>query len=291
MVHQMMKRKKEYFLKEHLTENWLRYCTILFITVMSLILLCLYVGMVVYSLGEVKGGKITGVTFDNWNFLFSPNLIIENHVYPGIWKIFSNTMIIAIGSMVIEVGISVLSGYALAKGSFPGKQFLIQSTLFSRIIPSITTLIASFYILKTVGLLDTMIGIILIKGFAEVGMSTWIMKGFFDEIPKHLDYAAEIDGTSMLKRFFKIYVPIVWPGIAAISLFAFLNGWGEYVIVSVFTFDEAKVTLPIILNTLLEQQSTGTVNYGMIMALATFYMLPAIALYLFSQKYISKMKV
>ncbi|PAQ14039.1 hypothetical protein CD798_12190 [Bacillaceae bacterium SAOS 7] len=291
MVQETMKNRECSHWKNRFLDNWLKYTLILLLLGLSVLLLSLYVGMMLYSVGDIKGGKFTGFTLENWKFIFSPNLVIENNVYPGVWKIFLNTLIIALGSMFIEVAISVFSGYALAKGTFPGKEFLIQSTLFSRVIPSITTLIASFYILKTVGLLDTMIGIILIKGFAEVGMSTWIMKGFFDEIPKDLDFAAEIDGSSMIKRFFSIYVPIVWPGIAAVSLFAFLNGWGEYVIVSVFTYDDAKITLPIILNTLIDTESTATINYGMIMALATFYMLPAIGLYLFSQKYISKMKI
>ncbi|MED4779605.1 carbohydrate ABC transporter permease [Brevibacillus choshinensis] len=258
---------------------------------MSLLLVSLYAGMVVYSFSELRGGIPAGISFENWRFLFERNLVIDNYHYPSIWSILLNTLLIAVGSMVVEVSISLFSGYALSKGNFPGKDFLIQSTLYTRALPAVTTLIASFYILKTMGLLDTYVGIILIKGLAEVGMSTWIIKGFFDELPKDIDWAASVDGSSKWRTFFRIYVPAIWPGIAAISLFAFLNGWGEYVMVSVLTFNDAKVTFPIILSTLMDTESTSTVSYGTIMAIATFYMLPALILYFFSQKYISKMKI
>ncbi|PLR95788.1 carbohydrate ABC transporter permease [Bacillus sp. T33-2] len=274
-----------------LSDSWLKIFCITALTIFSLILLCIYLGMFVFAFSDIKGGWPAGFTLTNWKFLFEPNLVIGTFTFPSVWTVFYNTMVIAVGSMAIEVGVSLLAGYALSKGQFPGKDLLLQSTLFTRALPSITTLIASFYILKTVGLLDTLFGTILIKGLAEVGLSTWIIKGFFDEIPTEIHRAAEIDGSSKWKKFFAIYVPYIWPGIAAITLFAFLNGWGEYILVSTFTYDAGKVTLPIVLNALLDMDSTAAVNYGFIMTLATFYMIPAMLLYLFSQKYITKMKM
>ncbi|PLR78829.1 carbohydrate ABC transporter permease [Bacillus sp. V3-13] len=273
------------------SDSWLKVFCVTVLTIFSLILLSIYLGMFLFAFSDIKGGFPAGFTINNWKFLFEPNLVVGTFTFPSVWTIFYNTLVIALGSMLIEVGVSLLSGYALSKGRFPGKDLLMQSTLFTRALPSITTLIASFYMLKTVGLLDTLFGTILIKGLAEVGLSTWIIKGFFDEIPKEIDRAAEIDGTSNFKKFFAIYVPYIWPGIAAITLFAFLNGWGEYILVSTFTYDSSKITFPIILNSLLDMNSTASVNYGFIMTLATFYMVPAMLLYLFSQKYISKMKI
>lgn len=288
-----MKRTTDYLhsFRYKLSENWLGWLCIFLLTVFSMLLVSLYAGMVVYSFSDLRGGVPAGFTFEHWRFLFEKNVVIDTYQYPSIWSILLSTLLIAVGSMVVEVSISLFSGYALSKGNFPGKHFLIQSTLFTRAFPAVTSLIASFYILKTVGLLNTYTGIILIKGLAEVGMSTWIIKGFFDELPRDIDWAASVDGSSKWRTFFRIYVPAIWPGIAAISLFAFLNGWGEYVLVSVLTFDDAKVTFPIILNTLMDNESTSAVSYGTIMAIATFYMLPALILYFFSQKYIARMKI
>lgn len=287
----MMKDSREASKTSYLSDHWLRFLSITLLIIFSGILLCIYLGMFIYSFSEIKGGFPSGFTLENWSFLFEPNLTVDTFAFPNIWTIYGNTWTIAIGSMCIEVVVSLLAGYALSKGKFPGNNLLIQSTLLTRALPSITTLIATFYLLDLFGLLNTLLGIILIKGFSDVGMSTWIIKGFFDGIPKEIDHAAEMDGASKLKKFFTVYLPFIWPGLAAISLFAFLNGWGEYIIVSVFTYDSGNVTMPIVLKALLDMNTTASVDIGFIMALATFYMLPAMLLYLFSQKYISKLKV
>jgi inositol-phosphate transport system permease protein len=264
--------------------------SILLMTITSIPLLFLYLWIVLISFSDgLVGGIIpTSFTLEHWSFLWS-ELEINGYVYPNIWKVFGSTLAIAIGSSFLEVTISLMAGYVLSKRSFKGKTVLLQSTLLTHAFPTITGLIAAFYILNAVGLMNTLTGIILLKGFAGVGMSTWIIKGFFDDVPKQLEWAADLDGSSRFQTFVKVYVPNVWPGIVAISLFAFLSGWGEYVMVSVFLFDDEITTLSMILKSLFSEEFTG--SYSTIMALATFYMFPCLVLYFFSQKALMKMKM
>jgi inositol-phosphate transport system permease protein len=265
--------------------------SIALMTVTSVPLALLYVWIVLISFsGELTGGIFPkSLTLHNWSFLWTSNLEVNGAIYPNVWRMFGSTLTIALGTSILEVAGSLMAGYVLSRGNFPGSKLLLQSTLLTHAFPAITGLIAAFYILNTVGLVNTLIGIILLKGFTGMGMSTWIIKGFFDEVPKRLEWAASVDGSSRLQTFFLVYVPNVWPGVVAISLFAFLSGWGEYVMVSVFLFDDHTNTLSMVLHSMFNEEFRG--SYGVVMALATFYMLPCLILYLFSQQALMKMKM
>jgi inositol-phosphate transport system permease protein len=120
-------------------------------------------------------------------------------------------------------------------------------------------------------------------------MSTWIIKGFFDDIPKELEWASSIDGCSKLKTLWHVFVPLVWPGVTAIALFAFLAGWGEYVMISIFIFDDGINTLSVIVKNMYSDESNQ--GFGLVMAVSTFYMLPCLFFYFFAQKALMKMKI
>jgi inositol-phosphate transport system permease protein len=265
--------------------------SIALMTMTSLPLLLLYVWVVLISFsGELAGGIIPkSLSLENWSFLWSPNLEVNGAVYPNVWRMFGSTLIIALGTSVVEVAGSLMAGYVLSRGNFPGSRVLLQSTLLTHAFPAITGLIAAFYILNAVGLINTLTGIILLKAFGGMGMSTWIIKGFFDEVPKQLEWASNVDGSSRLQTFFQVYLPNVWPGVIAISLFAFLSGWGEYVMVSVFLFGDQTNTLSMVLRSMFTEEFNG--SYGIVMALAVFYMLPCLILYAFSQQALMKMKM
>ncbi|NOU73558.1 ABC transporter permease subunit [Paenibacillus sp. LMG 31458] len=253
----------------------------------SLPLLAIYVWMVLVSFSD-SGLIPTKFTLSHWSFLWS-ELNINGYVYPNVWVVFLNTLFIAVGTAVFEVAFSLMAGYAISQTKFPGRSILLQSTILTHAFPAITGLIAAFYILNTTGLLNTLTGIMALKILGGIPMSTWIIKGFFDEVPKELTWAAQTDGCGKFKIFYTVFLPKIWPGVAAISLFAFLSGWGEYVMVSVFIFDDKINTLSIIIKSLFNE--TSSASYGLVMALATFYMLPCVILYFFSQKALSNMKM
>ncbi|UUZ80452.1 carbohydrate ABC transporter permease [Paenibacillus sp. P26] len=265
--------------------------SIALMTVTSVPLVLLYVWIVLISFSSELIGGIFPKSFSlqNWSFLWSPNLVMDGAVYPNVWSMFGSTLTIALGTSVVEVAGSLMAGYVLSRGNFPGSKFLLQSTLLTHAFPAITGMIAAFYILNAVGLVNTLTGIILLKAFAGMGMSTWIIKGFFDEVPKHLEWASSVDGKQPISN--------VYPGISSECMagcrrhFAICvsERLGEYVMVSVFLFDDSTNTLPMILHSLFVEEFHG--NYGIVMALAVFYMLPCLILYFFSQQALMKMKM
>jgi inositol-phosphate transport system permease protein len=256
-------------------------------TVGSVPMALLFFWMVVVSFGD--GGLVpTKFSLQNWSFLWS-KLDLGYYSYPSIWILFANSLVIALGIAVLQVGGALFAGYALSRGRFPGKMILLQSTLLTHAFPAITGLIAAFYILNAIGLINTLAGIILLKSFGGLPMSTWIIKGFFDDVPRELEWASSIDGSSRIKTFFKVFLPFVWPGVLAIGLFAFLSGWGEYVMISVFIFDDRINTLSVIVRSLYSEESSQ--GFGIAMAVSTFYMLPCLLFYFFAQKSLMKMRI
>ncbi|MEF3309945.1 MULTISPECIES: carbohydrate ABC transporter permease [Paenibacillus] len=253
----------------------------------SLPLMAIYVWMVLVSFSD-SGLIPKNLTLENWSFLWS-ELNIDGYIYPSVWTIFLNTLFIATGTSIFEVLFALLAGYVISQTRFPGRTILLQSTLLTHAFPAITGLIAAFYILNTVGLLNTLTGIMILKVLGGIPMSTWIIKGFFDEVPRELTWASQADGCGRLKTFMTVFLPHIWPGVAAISLFAFLSGWGEYVMISVFLFDDSISTLSVVIKSLYNE--TSSASYGQVMALATFYMLPCVVLYFFSQKALMRMKL
>lgn len=251
-------------------------------------LLLLYVWMFLASFGEdFSAGIIPREwTLEHWSFLTGP-LTLEGFTYPSIWVILRNSLQLALTIGVLEVIISVAAAYAISRLEIPGRRTLLYSAVLSHAFPPIVGLLASFYLLYVVGLVGTLGGVILLKLLGNIPMSVWIMKGFFDKVPHEIEWAGSIDGASRTTILRRIVVPTVRPGIVAIGIFAFLSGWGEYVMVSVFIFDSALFTFPVILQLLFEDTATG--SYGVLMALASFYMLPSLLFYVFAQRSLMKL--
>jgi multiple sugar transport system permease protein len=192
-----------------------------------------------------------------------------------------DSAIISITVTIITMIISVPASYSIARYS-PGGQhisFFILSILF---LPPVIGVIPLFFIFKTLKLLDTYFVFFLSYMFFNLPFCTWIMKGFFEDIPFELEQAAMVDGHSRFKVFFKIAIPLARAGIAVASLFAFIFAWNELMFASIFGRYSVQ-TLPLALQDYIG--STG-VAWGELSALATIAAIPGILLAVFMQRYI-----
>jgi ABC-type glycerol-3-phosphate transport system permease component len=109
-----------------------------------------------------------------------------------------------------------------------------------------------------------------------------MLRSYFDSIPRDLDEAAKVDGCSPLRIFVQIILPLAAPGIAAVAIFSFLFSYNEFFISSVFLRDENRMTIPVGIQSFMQQYST---DWGSLMASATLGMVPTLILFLFIQKY------
>lgn len=245
-----------------------------------------------FSQKVISGIVPSGITLEHWQFLYSP---IKHGLkeFPNIWPIVANTLFLALGTAGLVVLIGSLSGYALSRVPFRGREGLMQFTLILHAFPGVVLLIALFIFINEIGLygkgLLTLTGIMVIKAGLEIPMSSWILKGFFDNIPWDIEMSAMVDGCTRLRLWQKVIFPLVLPGVAAVSILSFIAGWGEFVLVYTYVAEEAYFTLPVFLQSLIGGFIYA--DWGLLAAVGLFYSMPTIIFFLLTQKALLKVHV
>ncbi len=259
----------------------------LVLALMSAPLLLLYLWLALASLNPegLRGFLPTEVTLHHWRFLWVATV---KPGYPNIWAVTGNSLLFALVVMLLEVSIALMAGYVLSRWQFRGRLLLLQGTLLLHAFPAITLIIAVFFVLKALQLLNTLLGVILVKVALELPFALWMMKGFFDGIPWHVEMAALVDGANRWTTWYRILLPQIRPGITALSLFAFLSGWGEYVFLLTFILDKGGWTLSRYVASILGEGELF-VDYGLITAVGVFYMLPALILFAVAHRYLIRL--
>jgi len=231
------------------------------------------------------------ISFEKWKFLVTgeirlPGSIGESGLFPSIYKVTFNTLLLALGVSAVEILLSSLAGYAISRYKFRGRATYLKLILILHAFPSVSLLIALYFILREMNLLNTIIGVILTKAALEMPLGIWVMKGFYDSIPWELEMAALVDGLSRLKAWYKIILPNVKPGIAALSIFAFLSGWSEFLFILTFIYKETNWTLSMLIRAVIGDWRF--VDYHLLAALSLYYMIPVIIFFLTTQKYLMR---
>lgn len=251
------------------------------LAIITLPIIAMYIWLFLSSF-DIGAKGSTGATLENWSFLFKNIVVAGGRVLPSIWKATANTVIFAAGVTLLEIAVATLAGYVLSRMDFPGRKFLLRSTIMLHAFPSVTLLIAVYYVLTKLNLVNTLLGVVLVKTAIQIPMSTYILKGFFDDVSWDLEWSAMLDGCSRLETLYKIILPQVKPGIASASIFSFLSGWSEFILLYTLIFNNEKVTLATYLKSLIGNEQI--VDYGVLSAVALFYLIPVILFFIFTQK-------
>jgi len=220
-----------------------------------------------------------GLTLDNWQFLWN-----FGNWRDSIWGVTLNTVVLALGLAIVVVALSALAGYSLSRLDFLGRRGFMSLTLILHAFPSVTLLIAIYFVLRALQLYNTIQGVILVKVALELPLGMWLMKGFFDNVPWDIERAAMVDGASRVRIWWQIMLPLIRPGIAALAIFSFISGWNEFLIPYTFILNRQRATLAVYL-----QQLVGDsrfVNYGQVAAIGLFQLLPVLLFFLFTQRYL-----
>ncbi|MCS6827435.1 MAG: carbohydrate ABC transporter permease [Caldilinea sp.] len=235
-------------------------------------------------------GQVGGLTLRNWSFLWED---------PNIWKVSLNSLILAIGLTIGVVVVSSMAGYALSRIGFPGRRVFLGTTLVLHAFPSVTLLIAIFFVLRWIARIpvlgrelpliggfgyNTLGGVILVMLALQLPLGIWLMKGFFDHVSWDIERAALIDGCSRWRTWWQIILPQIRPGIAALAIFSFISGWNEFLIPYTYITDQQQSTIAAYLNKLLSD--TAPVNYSQVAAVGLFQLIPVMLFFLFTQEYL-----
>jgi multiple sugar transport system permease protein len=188
-----------------------------------------------------------------------------------------NSVIVASGSMVITVVISVMAAYAFLRLRFRGRDALFKLVLVVYAFPGIIVLIPLYGLMSAVGLIDTLYALIIVNVTFATPFAVWMMRSFLAGIPAEMEEAAAIDGASRLQTMRWIMLPLVAPGVASIAIFAFISSWTEYVFASVLIVSDNLRTIPVGLAGIVGQYNT---DWGLLLAGATLTALPVMLFFL-----------
>ncbi len=147
--------------------------------------------------------------------------------YTEFFTYVRNSLITCVATALLAMGIASLAGYAVSRLRFPGKRPLLLSILATQMFPHVLILISLYVMFRQFRLMNTHLGLILSFTTFAVPFSVWMMKGFFDGVPHEIEEAALIDGCTRLGAFRRVALPLVAPGLLAVSLFSFLDGWNN----------------------------------------------------------------
>jgi len=234
-------------------------------------------------------GDFGGFTMRNWEFLTREGTSSN----PSIWRITLNTFVIASSMMLLVLLVSSMAGYALSRMNFPGRKTFLSLTLILHGFPAVTLLIAIFFVLRNIGKVpvvgdyfgfNTRGGIALVMVAFELPLGVWLMKGFFDNIPWDMERSALIDGASRWRTFWQILLPQIRPGILALGIFAFISGWGAYLIPQTYSIGTRTATLAVYISQ--RTSETAPVNWNELAAIGLYQMIPVFIIFVFAQEYL-----
>ena len=198
---------------------------------------------------------------------------------------YTNTLKIAVANMVLSVFLSMGSAYVFSRFRFRGRKFSLTSIMILQMFPSIMGMIATYILLQIVGLLDTHIGLILVYAGGQIPYNTWMVKGYYDSLPRSLDESAKLDGARNATIFFRIIFPLVKPMVVYVALTNFISPWMDFMLPQLVLRSPEKKTLAIALYSMVSgQQNTQFTTFA---AGAVLIAVPITLLYLYLQRYIT----
>jgi len=163
----------------------------------------------------------------------------------GFLQNIANSAIVAAGVVILVILCALLAGTALSRYRFRGRRAVLYGILLVQLFPSILLLVPLYIELKNLGLLDNKIGLILVYSAFSLSFSTWLMKGFVDQIPVEIEEAGLIDGCNRFQTFWYVILPLSRPGIAAAGTYAFIYSWNEFIFAVTFTSSNSSKTIPV----------------------------------------------
>jgi N,N'-diacetylchitobiose transport system permease protein len=204
---------------------------------------------------------------------------------PFFWNDVANTLIIVSIAVVVSMTLAFLAAVAVAKYRFTGRKIFIVLVIGVQMIPGAGLIIPLYVVLARFHQVNVLSGVIIVYIAAVLPFSVWTLRGFIMGIPKDLEEAAMVDGSTRLGAFIRILLPLVAPGLVATSVFAFITCWNEYIFARILLNDQSKQTVTVWLSYFLG--SSKHTDWGALMAGSTLTAIPVVVFFLLVQRKIA----
>jgi multiple sugar transport system permease protein len=197
-------------------------------------------------------------TFDNYEYVFTGNVpaayasreLLRGTVTQDVRQIpkgLRNSFIVALGTVLINLVLATLAAYTFARERFLGRQAAFFFILGSRLLPSVAVAVPIYVSLRSLGLLDSKLGLVLIYSAFTLPFSIWVLTLYFRSLPAEIEEAARMDGCTRLETLRHVVLPLAAPGLAAIGAFSFLFSYSEFMFALFTTETPHAKTIPVII--------------------------------------------
>ena len=198
--------------------------------------------------------------------------------YDTTYRPMINGAILCGGGTVLAVAASVLAAYPLSRYQFRAKRPFLLTILFATGLPITAIMVPVYGMFVQVNLIDTLTGTILFMATTALPIAIWLTKNFMDGVPVELEQAAWTDGASAMQGLRSIVMPLMWPGLAVVTIYTFIGLWGNFFVPFVLVSSNDRLPASVSIYTFFGQY--GQVVYGQLAAYSMLYSLPAVLLYL-----------
>lgn len=195
---------------------------------------------------------------------------------------FRNSLVIGAATTAICLSIGALAAYGVTRFEFPGKRVFLIGALLSYVFPAIVLFVPIYMIINSLGLIDTLAGVVIAHTILTFPFALWMLRSFFIAIPREIDEAAWVDGASYFMTFVAIILPLALPGVFSVGVFVFVLSWNEYLFAGVLITSGSLKTIPVGIS---EFITSFDVRWGEIMAMGALATMPVIALFLSVQRF------
>ncbi|MFK7847613.1 MAG: carbohydrate ABC transporter permease [Rhodothermales bacterium] len=218
-----------------------------------------------------EGPSIVGATLENYIRLFAT---------VGFGANLLDSFIVAVGTVVFGLALAVPAAYAFSRFRFKGRRLLMLQFLLINMFPLVLLILPLFILMKTLGLVDTYLALIIANSTVAIPFSVWMMTSYIDGIPRSLDEAAMTDGCTRFGALYRVVLPLCTPGIIATGVYIFITAWNEYLYALTLGGREVK-PITVAIQTLIGEYQ---VEWGLLTSGGIVGAMPATLLFLIIQK-------
>lgn len=194
-----------------------------------------------------------------------------------------NTMLISIVATFVGIVLSLLAGYSLSRFRTAGNKIMGFLLLLSRMLPASLIVIPVYMMFSGAKMINSYTALILMNITNIIPFSAWMMKGYYDSIPKELEEAANIDGCNWYGAFTKVVLPLTLPGIAAVSIYSLILCWNEFLYARTLAYDQARWVFTVGLASFIGEHS---INWSQIMAGGILFIIPLVIAFVFLEPFL-----
>lgn len=227
------------------------------------------------------GGSVLGAGLVPEEITFEAFRNVFTRTDVGRW--FYNSFLVTGLTVLISVPLAALAGYALSRFKDPGIYGLGYALLTSRMLPSVVLIIPLYYVFVKMGLINSLWGLVLANTTMELPFGAWMMKGFFDSIPRELEEAAEVDGCGLGGALVRVVAPLSLPGLTATTIHSAILAWGEFLFASSLLQTPPNWTVTVGLASF---QGEYQVAWSDVMAATAAFSIPILLVFALLQRYL-----